>query len=86
MTSTNHWAKESARYYITTITLGDTELEIYGEVVGPEDDIGYHGDVDIHDVRIVAPDGELSTSIWEFVNCSPDLVSKIEQAAFENVL
>lgn len=86
MTTSNIWAQESPKYHITTITLGDTELEIYGEVVGPDPSIGYLGDVDIHDVRIVAPDGKLSTSIWELVNLSPDLMSRIEQETFEGVL
>ncbi len=39
MFSKNAWDQESARYYITTVTVGDTELEVYGEVVGPESDI-----------------------------------------------
>ena len=86
MTTSNTWVQESPKYHITTITLGDTELEIYGEVVGPDPSIGYLGDVDIHDVRIVAPDGKLSTSIWELVNLSPDLMGRIEQEAFEGVL
>ncbi len=59
---------------------------MYGEVVGPESDIGYLGEVDIHDVRIAAPDGKLSTSIWEMVNQAPSLLEYIQQSAFENVL
>lgn len=86
MTTGNKWAQESAKYYITTIIVADTELEVYGEVVGPDPSIGYLGDVDIHDVRLVAPDGKLSTSIWEMVNQFPDLLAHIEQEAFEGVL
>jgi len=86
MFSKNAWDQESARYYVTTVTVGDTELEVYGEVVGPESDIGYLGEVDIHDVRIAAPDGKLSTSVWEMVNQAPSLLEYIQQSAFENVL
>lgn len=86
MSSSNTWSKESANYYITSVTIGDTELEVYGEVVGPEQDIGYTGDVEIHDVRIAAPEGSLSTSIWELVQCSPELLQRIEYSVFERVL
>lgn len=82
MLSTNSWNKESAKYYITTVTIGDTDLEVYGEVVGPENDIGYTGDVDLHDVRITAPDGT-STSIWEMVNCYPEMMADIESKVCE---
>jgi hypothetical protein len=82
MLSTNSWNKESARYYITTITIGDTELEVYGEVIGPEDNIGYTGDVELHDVRITCPDGT-STSIWEMVNCYPEMMADIESKVCE---
>jgi hypothetical protein len=80
----NSWNKESARYYLTTVTVGDTELEVYGEVVPPEDDIGYTGDIDLHDVRIAALDGT-STSILEMVCQSPDLLRTIESLAAESV-
>jgi len=43
-------------------------------------------EVDIHDVRIAAPDGKLSTSVWEMVNQAPSLLEYIQQSAFENVL
>jgi hypothetical protein len=85
MFSTNTWQKESSRYYITTVTMGDSELEVYGEVVGPEDDIGYTGDVELHDVRIAAPDGT-STSIWEMVCCYPELMADIESRVCEKCL
>jgi hypothetical protein len=85
MLSTNTWKKESARYLITTVTVGDTELEVYGEVVGPENDIGYTGDVELHDVRIVCPDGT-STSIWEMVCCYPELLGDIENKVCEVTL
>lgn len=82
MLSVNKWSKESAKYYITTITIGDTQFEIYGEVVGPEDDIGYTGDVELYDVRIAAPDGT-STSLWEMVQCYPELMADIESKVCE---
>jgi hypothetical protein len=82
MLSTNSWNKESARYYITTITIGDTDLEIYGEVVGPENDIGYNGDVEIHDVRLACPDST-STSLWEMVQCYPEMMADIESKVCE---
>jgi hypothetical protein len=85
MLSANSWNKESAKYYITTVTVGDTELEVYGEVSDPEDDIGYTGDVELYDVRIVCPDGT-STSLWEMVNCSPDLFRTIEDKVCERAL
>ena len=85
MSSTNTWNKESASYYIATVTVGDTELEVYGEVVGPEHDIGYTGDVELHDVRIACPDGT-STSIWEMVCCYPELVADIENKVCEVTL
>lgn len=85
MLSTNTWAKESAKYYLTTLAFGDTDLEIYGEVVGAEDNIGYTGDVDIHDVRLTCPDGT-STSLWEFVNCYPEMMEDIESRVREEYL
>ncbi len=33
MFSKNAWDQESARYYVTTVTVGDTELEVYGEAL-----------------------------------------------------
>jgi hypothetical protein len=80
--STNTWSKESAKYYITSVTVGDTDMEVYGVVVGPEDDIGYTGDVELYDVRIVCPDGT-STSIWEMVCCYPELLADIESKVCE---
>jgi len=82
MLSTNTWQKESAKYYITTVTVGDSELEVYGEVVDAEDDIGYTGDVELYDVRIAAPDGT-STSIWEMVCCYPELIKDITDKVCE---
>jgi hypothetical protein len=78
----NTWLKESSKYYITTITIGDTDMEVYGEVVGPEEDIGYTGDVDLQDVRIVCPDGT-STSIWEMVCSYPALLADVENRVCE---
>jgi hypothetical protein len=86
MSSKNTWNKESASYYIATVTVGDTELEVYGEVVGPEHDIGYTGDVELHDVRIAGPDGHLSTSVWEMVCCYPELLADIENKVCEVTL
>lgn len=86
MFNENTWAEESPKYYITSVTVGDTELDVYGEVVGPDPSIGYLGDVDIHDVRIAAPEGKLSTSIWEMVCQHPTLLDRIQQEAFEAVL
>lgn len=85
MFSTNTWQKESAKYYIATVTVGDSELEVYGEVVGPEEDIGYTGDVELHDVRIAAPDGT-STSIWEMLCCYPEFLRDIENKVCEACL
>lgn len=85
MLSTNSWKKESAKYYITTVTIGDTDLEVYGEVVGAEDDLGYNGDVELYDVRIAAADGT-STSLWEMVNCYPEMMADIESKVCEMVL
>lgn len=82
MLSTNSWQKESAKYYITSITIGDTDLEVYGEISDPEDDIGYTGDVDLYDVRIACPDGT-STSIWEMVQCYPEMIADIESRVCE---
>ena len=83
--STNTWNKESARYLITSVTVGDTDMDVYGVVVGPEDDIGYTGDVELYDVRIVCPDGT-STSIWEMVCCYPELLADIESKVCEVTL
>jgi hypothetical protein len=83
--STNTWSKESARYLITSVTVGDTDMDVYGVVVGPEDDIGYTGDVELYDVRIVCPDGT-STSIWEMVCCYPELLADIESKVCEVTL
>ena len=82
MLSSNSWQKESAKYYITSITIGDTDLEVYGEISDPEDDIGYTGDVDLYDVRLACPDGT-STSIWEMVNCYPELIKDITDRVCE---
>ena len=86
MSSKNTWIKESYKYYLTTITVGDTEFEVHGEVSDPEDDIGYTGDVEIYDVRIAGPDGHLSTSVWEMVCCYPDLLADIENKVCEVTL
>ena len=86
MFSKNAWDEESTKYYVTTITIGDTELEIYGEVIGPDPTVGYLGEVDIDDVRIVGPDGKLSTSIWELANQAPCFLKQIKECACENLL
>jgi hypothetical protein len=78
MLSKNTWSKESSKYYITTITVGDTQLEVYGEVVDPEHDIGYTGDVELYDLRIASPDGTVSTSIWEMAICYPGFIEDVE--------
>ena len=85
MLSTNSWNKESTQYLITTVTVGDTDMDVYGVVVGPEDDIGYTGDVELYDVRIACPDGT-STSVWEMVNCYPELIKDITDKVCEESL
>lgn len=54
--------------YVCSITVGDTELDIYGYVCEPEDDIGYSGEVEIEDVRVCCKDPKDGVSIYEMVS------------------
>ena len=69
--------------YVCTVTVGDTELDIYGYVCQPEDDIGYSGEIEIEDIRVCCRDPKEGVSIYEMVANTP-LWDHISQAAHEN--
>jgi hypothetical protein len=69
--------------YLCSITVGDTDLDLYGYACNPEDDIGYTGDLEIEDVRVCCKDPKEGVSIFEMVVNTP-LWDHICQVAHEN--
>ena len=69
--------------YVCSIIVGDTELDIYGYVCEPEDDIGYNGEIEIEDIRVCCKDPKEGVSIYEMV-AGTSLWDHIVEAAHEN--
>lgn len=71
--------------YLCTITMGDTDIEVYGYHVGPDYSVGDNGYVEIEDLIAVSKESPKGVSVYELIAGNDALFERAQEYAFEAV-